>query len=185
MFSKTPTGRNGNASPSVSILTLGLKLADIIDTGSSMYNCTQILCFHMSYAPLIAELSGLLNLPFVRESLVWLIRSEYLRSFLTYKLLIDICKYFGSLLFHQEPSPLIVGIGRTNKFLQRNVNCKSNQGKRLIYTLFYSLLENIIIRDQSRYWDPRSTCFPQHHNFHPSGNSPHFPLIISSAPSDT
>ena len=41
--------------PSISVLTLGLKLADIVDPDSSMYNCTQLYCFnpHESCAPLI------------------------------------------------------------------------------------------------------------------------------------
>jgi len=55
MFSKTPTPWYGNASPSISALTLSLKLADIVDPHSSMYNCTQVLCFnpHEPYTPLI------------------------------------------------------------------------------------------------------------------------------------
>jgi hypothetical protein len=82
MFSKTPTGRNGNASPSVSILTLGLKLTDIIDTGSSMYNCTQILCFnpHEPYAPLIGQVLRFAQFPTLCQripiTVVWLIQKS-------------------------------------------------------------------------------------------------------------
>ena len=65
MFSKTPTPWYGNASPSISALTFGLKLADIVDPHSSMYNCTQVLCFNLQepYTPLIGRVLRFAQFP--------------------------------------------------------------------------------------------------------------------------
>ena len=82
MFSKTPTPRYGNASPSISVLTLGLKPADIVDTGSSLYNCTQLLCFnpHEPYAPLIGRVLRFAQFPTLCQRIpirvTWLIQKS-------------------------------------------------------------------------------------------------------------
>ena len=72
MFSKTPWSPIHNASPSISVLTVSLKLADIIGPGSSMYNCTQIYCFnpHEPCAPLIGRVLRFAQFPTLYQKIL-------------------------------------------------------------------------------------------------------------------
>ena len=61
-----------NVSPSISVLTLGLKLADIVGPGSSMYNYTQIYCFnpHELCATLIRRVLRLAQFPTLHQKIL-------------------------------------------------------------------------------------------------------------------
>ena len=45
MFSWAPTAQYSSASSSISILALGLKLAGVVDTGSTLPDCSNFSCF--------------------------------------------------------------------------------------------------------------------------------------------